>query len=159
MVEGVQLAQLTDAEIEEMRTAFATHGVLFLRNQDFPPAEHLRFARRFGDLVINKFFSHDDEFPDIAEVRKDPDQETNLGGGWHTDSPFLPQPPAISLLYATDVPPYGGDTWWANTGLAYRFLSETLREKLDPLRMHMSARNVLATIARNSSDAAVLGKI
>ena len=74
LVEGAQLAQLTDAEVLEMQAAFATHGVLFFRNQDLPPAEHLRFARRFGELVHNQFFSHDDQFPDIAEVRKDPDQ-------------------------------------------------------------------------------------
>ena len=44
-----------------------------------------------------------------------------FGGTWHTDSAFLARPPSVSMLYAVDVPPFGGDTWYANTQLAYAF--------------------------------------
>ena len=140
LVEGVQLAQLSDPEIEELRTAFATHGVLFLRNQELPPAEHLRFARRFGDLVKNKFFSHDDEFPDIAEVRKDADQETNLGGGWHTDHSYDEEPAMGSILVARQLPETGGDTCFADLCKAYEDLSPGLQQTLESLQaVHCNA--------------------
>ena len=50
LIEDAQLAQLSDAQITQLQSALAEHGVLFLRDQHFPPAEHLRFARRFGAL-------------------------------------------------------------------------------------------------------------
>jgi len=66
-----------------------------------------------------------------------------FGSGWHTDSPFLANPPAISMLYAIDIPPFGGDTIWANTVLAYAMLSETMQRMLAPLRVRMSMARVL----------------
>ena len=61
-----------------------------------------------------------------------------FGAGWHTDSPFLPEPPAISMLYGVEIPPYGGDTIWANSALAYAMLSETMKTMIAPLKVHMS---------------------
>ena len=48
VVSGLQLASMTDAELIELRSAFTEHGLLFFRDQELPPEEHLRFARRFG---------------------------------------------------------------------------------------------------------------
>ena len=56
LVSGIQLATLSDNELTSLRDAFAEHGLLFFRDQELPPAEHLRFAERFGSIVINKFF-------------------------------------------------------------------------------------------------------
>ena len=84
LVSGIQLATLSDNELTELRAAFAEHGVLFFRDQDFPPAQHLEFAERFGSIVVNKFFKATSEFPKIAEVRKEKTQQTNIGGGWHS---------------------------------------------------------------------------
>ena len=50
-----------------------------------------------------------------------------FGSGWHTDSPFLAEPPAISTLRAVKVPSFGGDTMWANSALAWRMLSPDLQ--------------------------------
>ena len=54
-----------------------------------------------------------------------------FGSGWHTDSPFLPQPPAITTLRSVEVPPFGGDTIWANAARAYEELSPPLRDLCD----------------------------
>ncbi len=83
-----------------------------------------------------------------------------FGGGWHTDSPFLPEPPAISMLYGVDIPPYGGDTMWANSALAYVYLSDTMQRLLATLKVHMSMARVLATAqARNAADGSVIGRL
>jgi len=68
-----------------------------------------------------------------------------FGAGWHTDSPFLAQPPAISMLYAVEVPPYGGDTIWANGVLAYETLSPTMKAMIAPLKVRMSMARVVET--------------
>jgi alpha-ketoglutarate-dependent taurine dioxygenase len=66
-----------------------------------------------------------------------------FGEGWHTDSPFLPEPPAITTLRSVEVPPLGGDTTWANSALAYAMLSEAYRRMIDGLKVHFSLRDVL----------------
>lgn len=140
LVEDVQLARLSDPDIVELRSLFASHGVLFFREQQLPPAEHLRFARRFGELVENKFFSRDDAFPDIALVRKDPDQDTNLGGGWHTDHSYDSEPAMGSVLVARELPRSGGDTCFADLGKVYADLSPGLQKTLESLRaVHCNA--------------------
>ncbi|MGB1139703.1 MAG: TauD/TfdA dioxygenase family protein [Halioglobus sp.] len=133
LVSDVQLAQLSDAEVDDLKSEFVVHGVLFFREQQLPPEEHLRFAHRFGDIVKNKFFSHDDAWPDIAEVRKDPDQETNLGGGWHTDHSYDGEPALGSILVARELPTSGGDTCFADLANAYEGLSDGLKATLETL--------------------------
>jgi taurine dioxygenase len=77
----------------------------------------------------------------VQPVIKEADARSKaiFGGSWHTDSAFLERPPSISTLYSVEIPPYGGDTAWANTVLAYRMLSPTMQKLLAPLQVHMSA--------------------
>jgi alpha-ketoglutarate-dependent taurine dioxygenase len=63
--------------------------------------------------------------------------------GWHTDSPFLPEPPSITILRSIQVPPFGGDTMWANSALAYRMLSSAYRRMIQDLRVRFSLREDL----------------
>ena len=71
LISDIQLADLGDTQLEELRTVFTQHGLLFFRDQDFSPQDHLQFAQRFGSIVVNKFFRATEQFPEIAEVRKD----------------------------------------------------------------------------------------
>ncbi|USD23481.1 TauD/TfdA family dioxygenase [Microbulbifer variabilis] len=134
LVEGIQLANLSSNELSDLRQAFADHGVLFFRNQSLSPEEHLTFARRWGEIVINKFFTHTQEYPGIAEVRKEKDQETNVGGGWHTDHSYDQEPALGSILVARELPKSGGDTHFANLQKAYESLSNGLKQTLETLR-------------------------
>ena len=72
--------------------------------------------------------------PEIVEVVKESGEHHNWGDGWHTDLPFLEEPPLGSVLYARDVPPFSGDTHFANMYLAYETLSDTMRGLLDGLK-------------------------
>jgi taurine dioxygenase len=75
-----------------------------------------------------------------------------FGNGWHVDSPFMKQPPSVSMLYGVEVPPYGGDTMWANTVLAYNCLSEAMKDLVAPLKIHFSANGVVNQLKKEADD-------
>ena len=133
VVSGLQLASITDNELAKLRTLFAEHGLLFFRDQVLPPEEHLRFARRFGDIVVNKFFKTTAEHPEIAEVRKEKTQQTNIGGGWHTDHSYDDEPALGSILVARTLPTTGGNTRFADLAAAYDALPKDLKKRIKGL--------------------------
>ena len=140
IVSGLQLATMTDADLTELRTAFSQHGVLFFRDQILPPKEHLRFARRFGKIVVNKFFKTTTLDPEIAEVRKEKTQQTNIGGGWHTDHSYDDEPALGSILVARTLPETGGNTHFSDLAAAYDALPEPLKKRIAGLRaVHSNA--------------------
>ena len=109
-VSGVDLTQFGDDTLAELREAFARHSVLFFRAQNLTEEQHIALARRWGEINVNRFFAHVEGYPQIAEVRKEPDQQSNIGGGWHTDHSYDQIPALGSMLYARETPPTGGDT-------------------------------------------------
>ena len=138
LVEDVQLASCKDEDIVRLQQAFAEHGLLFFRGQVFPPEEHLRFAKRFGDIVVNKFFKQVEGHPQIAEVRKEKDQQMNIGGGWHTDHSYDEDPAKGSILVARQLPAAGGNTRFANLAAAYQTLPDDIKEKISTLNARHS---------------------
>ncbi len=134
VVTDLQLANLTNDALVELRGVFAEYGLLFFRNQDLTPDQHLEFSERFGRIVINKFFKPTTEFPQIAEVRKEKTQQTNIGGGWHTDHSYDAIPAMGSILVARTLPKTGGDTQFANLAAAYDALPEDLKKRIENLR-------------------------
>lgn len=144
-IQGIQIKDVTDESFKEIEDALYRHGMIYFRDQDMKLSDQERFTLRFGKFGTDAYTPGVEGHPDVQKVVKEADVKTKhiFGGGWHTDSPFLEQPPSISLLFGADVPPYGGDTIWASTVLAYRTLSPTMQEMLAPLKVHMSARDVL----------------
>ena len=146
-VAGVRLPELSDEAFEQFKQALYRHKMLYLKNQHLTHAEHEEFAARLGPFAVDAYTQgvpgHRDVHPIIKEA--DTKAKSLFGGGWHTDSPFLAEPPAITTLRAVEIPPFGGDTVWANCALAYRHLSKTYQDMLRPLRVHMSAANNVRT--------------
>ena len=88
-IEGVDIASgLGEEQFAEIYRAFADYSVILFRNQPITQEQHIAFARHWGDININRFFTGVVENPIIAEVRKEPDQETNIGRKWHTDHSY-----------------------------------------------------------------------
>lgn len=141
---GVNLANLSNSDMEAVRQAYVDHGVIFFRDQSITPDEHIAFARRWGDIVINKFFTPS-ENPEIAEVRKEKEQTTNIGGGWHTDHSYDPDPAMGSILVARHVPDEGGDTLFASMYAAYDALSPGLKKTLEGMRAVHSVSRVFGS--------------
>jgi taurine dioxygenase len=150
----VDLTKLTDVVVDELIRAHGDFGVLFFRDQVLSEADHIAAAQRFGAINVNRFFAAVDGFPQIAEVRKEPEQTVNIGGGWHTDHSYDEAPAMGSILYARDVPEVGGDTMFASMYAAYDSLSEGLKSMLCSLNAVHSSRHVFGASADRPADLA-----
>ncbi|WP_296222230.1 TauD/TfdA family dioxygenase [uncultured Sphingomonas sp.] len=139
---GVDLNTIDDAGFDALRRAVADHGVLFVRDQTLTPEQHIAFARRWGPIDVNKYFPANGGYPEIAEVRKTENQQTNIGGGWHTDHSYDQVPAMGSILLARETPPTGGDTLFASLGAAFDSLSDGLKTTLRGLRAVHSADHI-----------------
>lgn len=142
VVTDIDLAHFSDDELAALRKVFLEHGVLFFVDQKLTPEDHIAFARRFGSIVLNKFFPENTEHPEIAEVRKEKEQRTNIGGGWHADHSYDAEPALGSILVARELPDAGGDTMFANVAAAYDALSDGLKRTLGTLRAVHSNRHL-----------------
>jgi taurine dioxygenase len=150
---GIDLScGLDDSDVDELRAAFNAYGVIFFRDQAISPEQHVAFAERFGTININRFFKAAPGYPQIAEVRKEPSQKTNIGGGWHTDHSYDQIPALGSILLAREVPQHGGDTLFASMALAYDALSDGLKRTLESLRAVHSSRHVFGAAAQYVKD-------
>lgn len=159
---GVQLSNTGDAHFAEIRDALFRHKMVYFRDQTISHADQEAFSLRFGPFAEDAYTKGVEGHPNVQPVIKEADAKTGMvfGSGWHTDSPFLSRPPAISMLYGVDIPPFGGDTIWANTALAYAMLSETMQHMLRPLRVHMSMARVLASAQSHARvDDSSLGRL
>ncbi len=143
---GVDLSgDLDNATFDTIHQAFVDHQVIFFRDQDLTPEAHMRFGRRFGSLNIHPYVKGMDDHPEIMEIIKEPSETTNFGGGWHSDMSFLEKPSIGSILYALEVPDFGGDTLFASQAAAYEALSPGLRSTLDGLNaIHSAGREYSA---------------
>jgi taurine dioxygenase len=142
-VSGIDLSENVGEEsVRELRQAFGEHGVLFFRDQSLTPAQHIAFAKLWGDLNVNRFFNAVEGHPQIAQVLKEPHHNKNVGGGWHTDHTYDQIPALGSALYAKEVPSSGGDTLFASLGAAFESLSEGLKTTLRGLHARHSSRHV-----------------
>ena len=140
----VDVGHITDAELDAVQQAQNEHGVVFFRDQALDCDGHLEFARRFGDIVQNRFFERVPGHEQIAMVRKEPKHKTVVGECWHTDHSYDQEPARGSILYGREIPSSGGGTWFANMYLAFEALSDGLRQTLEGLEAVHSSRHVFS---------------
>ncbi len=147
-IAGVDLSNLPDAVFAEIEHALYRHKMIYFRDQRISHSDQESFTRRFGEFGTDAYTKGLPDHPNVQPVVKEAEPRVKMifGEGWHTDSPFLERPPSISILRSVEVPPYGGDTIWINTELAYEHLSDTMKAVLAPLKIHMSAADVVSTI-------------
>ena len=150
-ISGVDLSAAVSATLAaDIRKVFLDHQVIFLRHQNLTPEQFMAFAQLMGEPIEYPFVKGIAGFPHIIEVKKLEHETVNFGGIWHSDTTYLDSPPMGSMLLSREVPPYGGDTLFANQYLAYETLSGTMQGLLDGLIGISSSAN--ADVSKTRED-------
>lgn len=121
--------QLSAEVVAEIRQALLAHKVVFISGQ-----EHLDDAGQyaFAQLLGTPTAPH----PTVAGSENAVlpiNSDYGKANSWHSDVTFVDRIPAISILRAINLPPYGGSTVWANTVTAYEDLHPALKALADRL--------------------------
>lgn len=133
-IEGVDLSKpLARETVATLRQALLDHLVIFFRDQDLTTDKYLAFAHAMGEPMEYPFVSGLPGASLITPVVKEADARVNFGGVWHSDTAYLEEPPKATMLLAREIPPFGGDTMFANQQLAFENLSERMQELLSGL--------------------------
>ncbi|HTT09838.1 MAG TPA: TauD/TfdA family dioxygenase [Burkholderiaceae bacterium] len=124
-------ASRDDELFAEIRALLLHHKVLFLHDQDFTRAEHVAFARRFGELEDHPVVGSDPEHPGLVRIYKGPDSRNEqYENAWHCDTTWRERPQFGAVLRCTEAPAVGGDMLWANMALAYDRLPEHVKTQI-----------------------------
>ena len=142
VISGIDLSkEPSKRAMAELEDAFGRYSVIFFRDQNLTPQQHIAMAERWGAINVNRFFNPLDGYPQIAQVIKEANQKENIGGTWHTDHSYDLIPAMGSMLYAREVPTVGGDTLFSSMYLAYEALSEDMKKMLADLKAWHSSRH------------------
>lgn len=155
VISGVDLATCEDPQTyRDIYEVLLQHAVIFFRGQELDVERYLDFGRRFGELFKNNSptITTMDRHPELEMIRKEADEKSNIGDEWHTDQAHRPNPCMGTILYAREVPPYGGDTLFANTAAAYDFLPDDLKEAVKGLEAVNSPEFLLKQAAQRTGD-------
>jgi alpha-ketoglutarate-dependent 2,4-dichlorophenoxyacetate dioxygenase len=150
---GVRIARLdlsppfALAIVDTIRAAILTHHVVVFPDQSLTREQQAAFAANFGRVEAHGGERGEKKRVDVAHVLSNVDADgaptirlsPAANYHWHTDKPYRPAPPSLTLLYAVEVPPagagHGGDTEFANTALAYDALAEDAKRRTAGLRV------------------------
>lgn len=130
-IDGVRLGgDLPAASVAAIRAALLRHKVVFFRGQHHLDDEgHIGFAESLGPLTT----AHPTVNTGSSRVLRVTANKGMAANAWHTDVTFVDRVPAISVLRGVTIPPYGGNTVWANTVTAYEGLPDPLKALVDGL--------------------------
>jgi len=142
---GVDLRTIDDAGFAAIHRAWLDHLVLLFRGQQLTDDDLIAFSRRFGALdwapvqeTGRRFVEGHPEIYVVSNVIENGVPIGSLGAGeavWHTDMSYLEAPPKASMLYALEVPPAGGNTYFCSMYRVYELLPEELRRSIAGLTL------------------------
>jgi taurine dioxygenase len=154
IISGIDLSEpLDNKACQEIRDALNQYSVVFFRDQNITPEQHLALAQCFGEIRASRVVKSVPGHPLVMELRKEPEQIHGHGGKWHTDQAFEEKPPLGSILLARETP-NGGDTMFASMYNAYDTLSDGLKETLRGMRaVHTARKNKSEYASRKAASA------
>ena len=148
-IRGLNVRNLTDVDFEAVHRAWLDQSVALFRDQHLTDGDLIAFSRRFGGLdwapiqeTGRRFVEGHPEIYVVSNVIENGVPIGSLGAGeavWHTDMSYLERPPKASILYALEVPPSGGDTWFCSMYRAYELLPAALRDRIRGLSLKHDA--------------------
>ncbi|TVS18857.1 MAG: taurine dioxygenase [Gammaproteobacteria bacterium] len=149
---GVDLRRIDDTLIQDVRAALLQYQVVFFRDQHISRAQHIDFARAFGELEIHPATPKGQPDPEVLRIAHGADSrgQENM---WHSDVTWREKPSLGSILRAIEVPATGGDTLFANMHLAYERLDAETRERIkDLVAVHDIARVFAKRLGKKAEE-------
>jgi taurine dioxygenase len=143
---------LDEATIAAIRRALLAHCVIFFRNQTLSAERHKAFTRRFGPIFIHPNYRGMQADSEIVQITREPGDAHIVGEEWHADTTMVAAPPMGAILYAVEVPPFGGDTLFANQYLAFETLSPGMQRLVSGLTALHSDRKVAGPQANQNAQ-------
>jgi taurine dioxygenase len=152
-ITGIDLASPEITEhIPAIRAALLAHKVIFFRNQSLTAAQHIAFARQFGDLEIHPATPANQPDPEILRIEHGPDNR-GKENFWHSDVTWREKPSLGSILRAIEVPPVGGDTLFVDMHAAFTRLSPEMQRFISGLTaVHDIARVFAARLGKPAAE-------
>lgn len=138
---NVDLARVDEQTCTAIRETWQRNPLLQLRRQSLTESELVAFSRRFGELeVIVRKDILSRRHPEIAYISNLRDESGRAIGGlgsydlrWHTDQSYRTKPATGAVFLAVEMPEDAGDTWWANTEMAYARLPPETQAQVEGL--------------------------
>jgi alpha-ketoglutarate-dependent taurine dioxygenase len=143
-VEGLDLGRSLAGEAKQaIWRAFLAHHVVVFPDQALTREEQFAFAARFGEVQAHEGHRGESKRYGVAHVLSNLDADGNpvfrmsraANYHWHTDKPYQPAPPLLTMLHAVELPRSGGDTEFADMALAYEALPEGTQRRIAGLRI------------------------
>ena len=139
---GFNAADKPDDDVmARIGASLGKHGVLCFRDQTLDEDQLIAFTSCFGEIESYVLSGYSlDEHPEIlivSNILEDgaPIGLTDAGTTWHSDMSYILAPPAVTILYAKEVPVADdgqilGDTLFSSTAAAYEALPQDLKDRL-----------------------------
>lgn len=142
---GYTLTSLCDQQVNEIQHALYRHKMIFFRHQKMTLNEQEDFSTRLGDFAQDAYTEADNGHPHVLPLIREAHSRSAMviGSGWHVDSAFLNCPPSVTILRSVEVPPFGGDTIFANSALALQTLSPVYRTMIQDLKVRFSMQKMM----------------
>ena len=132
-IHGIDLTRPLDgATFARLEAALIGHKVIYARDQDLTPEQHVALGKRFGELEVHPFHRFG-EAPQLMVLDNHKDNPVLSTDVWHSDTTFRECPTKYSILRACISPALGGDTLWADMCAAYAGLAEPMKKMLEGL--------------------------
>jgi len=126
-IEGLDLKNTSEKNIEVIKSLLFEHKVIFFRNQNLAHAELINLSRCFGPVEKHAYVRGLPEYPEILRIVKEPFEKNNWGENWHSDVSYNEEPTLAVILKSVEIPPIGGDTMFSNMELAWETLDNDIK--------------------------------
>lgn len=147
-ISGIDLSKpISPSTLETITNALHQWGVVLFRLQTMTEAQHIAFSRHFGELEVHVVSQYSlPEYREIlvlSNILKDGKHIglADAGQRWHSDAGYRREPDRASVLYAREIPaPHAngetaGDTMFASARAAYDALDDSMKQRLEGLKV------------------------
>ena len=148
---------LDDATRDAVYSVSVAQHLLVFCDESLTKPEQITFSLQFGNLEQHTLRNHgaaDEPFVHIVSNLA-PDRKPTgkvASALWHTDKSRCPHPSLTTSLHAERLPPYGGDTVFANMQAAYAARPDAEKQALDGVNIVHSSELSRENVSRVMSE-------